>query len=85
MKDCEKMIIVFYVNIGGIDESDISAFMQDFASNFTFDKTVRAFYIPVRGIENSKVEVYNSKRKFSFCRLLLKLFIKILTNRLEKK
>lgn len=58
MKDCEKLILVFYVDIRGIDEIYAPKYMEDVKNAFKLDDSIITIFIPIKG--NSKIECLNS-------------------------
>lgn len=58
MTDKDKLFLVIYVNIDNIHMSDVSAYLEAFARQTTFDESVMRLIIPVRG-EETRVECIN--------------------------
>ena len=59
MKDIEKLIIVFYIDISNIDRSDVLMYMENARNAIDFDDTVKTIFIPIE--ETTRVEVLNPK------------------------
>ena len=57
MLDKDKLWVAFYVNVGNIDEVDVPNYMNEFVDNFTFDESVKPFYIPTKGDDKTRIEV----------------------------
>lgn len=49
MKDNEKLIIAFYIDVRGINKIDIPQYLDTVVQATQFDDTVRTFYIPIEG------------------------------------
>ena len=58
MMDKDKLFLVIYVNIDNIHMSDVSAYLEAFARQTTFDETVMRLIVPVRDQE-TRVECIN--------------------------
>ena len=58
MMDKDKLILVFYIDVSGIHDADISIYMSEMANVLRFDESVLRFIIPVRA--ESHVECINS-------------------------
>ena len=61
MKDCDKLIVVFYLGVGDMDNVNISSLLHEASSVYgdRFDETVKPFFIPVKGTQHSRIEVLN--------------------------
>ena len=59
MKDNEKLIIVFYIDVRGIDKRDIPTYLDTVVQATQFDDSVRVFYIPIEG--ETRVDSLNPK------------------------
>lgn len=55
----DKLILVYYVNIGTFNQSEVSQFMERFVKSVE-NKDMIQYYVPVRG-ENSRIECINPK------------------------
>ena len=58
MVDKDKLFLVIYVNIDNIHMSDVSAYLDAFARQTTFDESVMRLIVPVRDQE-TRVECIN--------------------------
>jgi len=57
----EKLILVFYIDIGAIDSSDIYQFMKEVSENLK-DEECKQFFIPIMGNgTKTKIECLNPK------------------------
>lgn len=59
MKDCDKIIIVFYIDVSNIYQADVPEYMENVKYAFNFDNSVRPIFIPVK--ETSRVDVLNPR------------------------
>lgn len=62
MLNKDKLILVAYINVGGIHDADVSAFLTETANNLKpkEDDSILFYVIPVRG-EESRLECVNPK------------------------
>lgn len=62
MLNKDKLILVAYINISGINDADVSAFVTEAAHNLKpkEDDSILFYVIPVRG-EESRLECVNPK------------------------
>lgn len=60
LSDKDKLFIVIYFNIGGIDDADVPSYVADVYDHTLkdLDDTVRAYIIPIRNGE-TRMEFYN--------------------------
>ena len=60
MLDKDKLILAFYINVDGIDQYDIPAYLNDARECLTgnLDDSVISYLIPIEG-ENGKVDCIN--------------------------
>jgi hypothetical protein len=59
MKDSDKIIVVFYIDVSNLHKTDVPAYMENVRYAFEFDNSVRPIFIPVE--ETSRVEVLNPR------------------------
>jgi hypothetical protein len=59
MKDCDKIIVVFYIDVSNICQSDVPEYMENVKYAFNFDNSVRPIFVPVK--ETSRVDVLNPR------------------------
>lgn len=55
----DKLILVYYVNVGNLDKSEVPEFMGKFIK-YVKDDNIIQYHIPVRG-EKSRIECINPK------------------------
>lgn len=48
MKDSDKIIVVFYIDVSNIYQADVPAYMENVRYAFEFDNSVRPIFIPVK-------------------------------------
>lgn len=58
----EKIILIFYINVGNVDDIDVSTYINEIADNFKPNKgdEMIHYYIPIRDGE-TRVECINPK------------------------
>ena len=56
--DRDKLQIVFYVDVTGIDGSDIPTYMEEISNSFGSDESVSSFFIPTKGQHYPMVEFH---------------------------
>jgi hypothetical protein len=64
MKDCEKTLIVVYVNVHGLDSADIPMFLEHVSNSVKsgFDDSVQMLFMPTYDKSGeSRVEVLNPR------------------------
>lgn len=59
MKDSDKLIVVFYIDVSNIHQADVLEYMENAKYAFNFDNSVRSIFIPVK--ETSRVDVLNPR------------------------
>lgn len=59
MNDSDKIIVVFYIDVSNICQSDVPEYMENVRYAFNFDNSVRPLFIPVK--ETSRVDVLNPR------------------------
>ena len=60
MKDCEKLFVVIYLNVGEIAREDSYEYISEAAKAFRLDDSVYRLIIPVRERETN-IEFYSMK------------------------
>lgn len=62
MLNKDKTILIAYINVGGVNDSDLSAFIQEAVDNLKpkEDDSILFYAVPVRG-EESRLECINPK------------------------
>lgn len=58
MLDKEKLFLVMYVDISGVNSSDVAEYLNHFANAFQYDESIERLIIPTREGE-SRVECIN--------------------------
>lgn len=58
MLDKDKLFLIMYVNISGINETDVVEYLDNIADMFKFDETINRIIIPTREGE-TRVECIN--------------------------
>jgi hypothetical protein len=61
MKDCDKLIVVFYLGVNDMGNVDICSLLDEASHVYgdRFDESVKTFFIPVKGTSHSRIEVLN--------------------------
>lgn len=59
--DKDKLWVVFYIGIGGIDDADVPIYIREISDYFKYDKSVNVVIIPIREF-NSRIEFYNADK-----------------------
>jgi hypothetical protein len=59
----DKTILVFYIEVGNIDPSDIDAYIEKMKlrTKTEYDSEIIKYYIPTRGEKNSRIECVNKQ------------------------
>ena len=77
MKDCDKLILVFYLGVNGMDDVNICSLLIEASHVYgdNFDESVKTFFIPVKGTSHSRIEVLNPRyaSRNQFKKILSKL------------
>ena len=62
MLNKDKTILIAYINVSGVNDSDLSAFLQEAVNNLKpeEDDSILFYAVPVRG-EESRLECINPK------------------------
>ena len=57
MKDCDKLILVFYLGVNDMDDVGICSLLNEASHVYgdNFDESVKTFFIPVKGTSHSRI------------------------------
>ena len=58
MLDKDKLFLLIYLNVGSIDDADVSEYLMRFAESFKYDESIERLIIPIRKGE-TRVECIN--------------------------
>ena len=58
MLDKEKLFLVVYLNISGIPDVDVTDYLNQFGTSFSYDESVEMLLVPVKNKE-TRVECIN--------------------------